>query len=620
MSEETQVAVPEGIRAFDGEGREVFVPREQWQSEVLPGLLQQAWEQPDQLYMLIVNSLNDGFLAEVGDAARHLYETDTVPARGACMWAIVLIQTGRLIEAEMVLTGFGERHGEDASVLVNLAKVYAAKGEQARAEATLDRALAIEPNHENGLGWFAAMARERGGDEGSARALEQMRANPASWRAQLWLARTELEGGRLDAAKALYEEALNRAARPVPADFLMQMSGDLGGRGYLRELLELTAPHFVAEMHGLPVGNNLIKASVDTGNLDAAAAIVGVLTPFNRPDWRNPLAFWEQEIAKRRGGAPTDALNPAPSLAAAEQSQQIQIGMLRVDGPVWLPPGSPARAIFGAKPATAASVTFLGGTAEAPEGSSGEPTPEQRETADHLGRLTRSLPLFLAEQTDLRTSATGRAMLPWAVAPAASTGGHPGGFVVAAAQWPDATAVQAVQDPANRSDYVVTVHIDAEVEPWEASLVFLRTSDGARIGELSAEFSPDELEPALEDLADEVVELLSALGPNSEAPNYMIPENFPAYLGQLEQLLALRCVTVEGGQGQPLNVERPLLDNAFGLEEEAPDNVPVRLLLLETVGAIERNKPELAAEYRPRLEQVVQEHPLAAVDAVFAGM
>ena len=79
-------------------------------------------------------------------------------------------------------------------------------------------------------------------------------------------------------------------------------------------------------------------------------------------------------------------------------------------------------------------------------------------------------------------------MLPWAVAPATVAGGHPGGFVVAAAQWPDATAVQAVQDPANRSDYVVTVHIDAEVEPWEASLVFLRTSDGARIGELSAEF------------------------------------------------------------------------------------------------------------------------------------
>ena len=613
MSEETQVAVPEGIRAFDAEGREVLVPREQWQNEVLPGMLQQAWDQPDQLYMLIVNSLNDGFLAEVGDAARRLYETDTVPARGACMWAIVLIQTGRLVEAEMVLTGFGERHGEDASVLVNLAKVYAAKGEQARAAATLDRALVLEPNHENGLGWFASMARERGGDEGAARALEQMRANPASWRAQLWLARPELDGGRMDAARALYEEALSRAPRPVPADFLMQISGDLGGRGHLRELLEFTAPHFVPEMHGLPVGNNLIKASVDTGNLDAAAAIVGALTPFNRPDWRNPLAFWEQEIAKRRGGA-------APSPVPTGQPQQIQIGMLRVDGPVWLPPGSPARAIFGEKPASAASVTFLGGTAEAPEESSGEPTPEQRETADHLGRLTRSLPLFLAEQADLRTSATGRAMLPWAVTPGAGAGGHPGGFVVAAAQWPDATAVQAVQDPANRSDYVVTVHIDAEVEPWEASLVFLRTRDGARIGELGAEFAPDELEPALEDLADEVVELLSALGPESEASDYQLPDNFPAYLGQLEQLLALRCVTVEGGQGQPLNVDRLLLDNAFALEEEAPDNVAVRLLLLETVGAMQRNKPEIAAEYRPRLEQVVQEHSLPAVDAVFASM
>ena len=67
-------------------------------------------------------------------------------------------------------------------------------------------------------------------------------------------------------------------------------------------------------------------------------------------------------------------------------------------------------------------------------------------------------------------------------------------------------------------------------------------------------------------------------------------------------------------------MERPLLDNAFALEEEAPENVAVRLLLLETVGAMQRNRPEIAAEYRPRLEQVVQEHSLPAVDAVFASM
>ena len=114
--------------------------------------------------------------------------------------------------------------------------------------------------------------------------------------------------------------------------------------------------------------------------------------------------------------------------------------------------------------------------------------------------------------------------------------------------------------------------------------------------------------------------MLRALGPESEASDYQLPNNFPAYLGQLEQLLALRCTTVEGGQGQPLSVDRPLLDNAFALEEEAPDNIAVRLLLLETIGAMQRNKPEIAAEYQSRLEQVVQEHPLAAVDALFARM
>ena len=69
-------------------------------------------------------------------------------------------------------------------------------------------------------------------------------------------------------------EALGRAERPVPTDLLMQMSGDLGNNGYRAEIIRLVEPYFDPAFHGLQVGNNLIKANYDLGQLDTARRIL----------------------------------------------------------------------------------------------------------------------------------------------------------------------------------------------------------------------------------------------------------------------------------------------------------------------------------------------------------
>ena len=83
-----------------------------------------------------------------------------------------------------------------------------------------------------------------------------------------------------------------------PADVLMQMSGDLGTHGLLAELLELCEPLFVPEIHGLQVGNNLIKANLGLRRIERARRILNWLKMLKRPDWPAQLAFWETEIAK----------------------------------------------------------------------------------------------------------------------------------------------------------------------------------------------------------------------------------------------------------------------------------------------------------------------------------
>ncbi len=613
--QQEQPAQPEGIRAFDQEGREVIVPREEWRTNVLPGMLKELWDNPEQSYLLILNSLNDGFVDEVADAAEHLALTDPIAARGACIWGIVLIQQGRLDEAEAALSGYLSQHGEDGSVLTNLAKVYAAKGEQAKSEETLWRALEIEPNLDNGLGWYVAQEQEKGGEAAAKAALDRVAALPGSWRALLWLARPALGAGDLPAAMSLYREALIRAGEMVqklglpaiPGDFLMQMSGDLGGSGHLAELVELTGPQFVPEMHGLPVGNNLIKANYDLGNYAAASAIVDALDTFQRPEWRDALGFWRQELAKVQGGA-----------LGTPVSGEVQIGMLRVDGPVWLPMGSPAWSLFGEMPRGDVSVTFLGGTAETPKQPVGPEGLDPR-LADRMGRMTRSLPLFLAEQVAMRTAVQGRAMLPWATGPQS-------GFVISSAAWTDEQTAAAVGgqtgaegvDP-TASTYAVSVHLDATVEPWTAELAFIRVADGTRIGEMFAEFPAGAPEDGLPGLADEVVELLDAVAPGAAvvSPRYQVPADaaFGGYLLRLEQLLAVRCASMDAtGQGAPanfLNGERDILDGELQMCTELPTNVPARLLLVETMSALMRVKPEVVEEYRERVEKLMEEQPLA---------
>ena len=603
-------APPDTVRAFDQAGNEVLVPRAEWAAQVLPNMVKEAWDTPEMLYNVILNSLNDGFAAEMSEAAQRLYETDTLPARGVCMWAIVLMQVNRVDEAGEVMARYTAEHGEDGSVLVNMARFYALKGEPEKAETTLWRALEVEPNLDNGLGWYATLQGERGGQPAARAALEKVAMMPESWRAQLWLAREELQAGNLGRAREFYHEALSRAPKPVSGDFLMQMSGDLGAGGHLYDLVALTAPEFVPEIHGLPVGNNLIKAYVDTGNFEAAEGIRTTLEGFGRPDWATAMNFWRDEVGRRRRAVAAPAGDAAATGAAA---QQMQIGMLRVDGPVWLPPQSPARQIFGVK-AAGPSVSFLGGSAEAPEDAA-----EAQASGEVIARLTRALPLWLAEQVEMRTAAQGRAVVPWAVPQAA---GMPGGFVVSSTRWPDDVAVQMVSDPSVVSDYVVAVHLDAEVSPWTVDLAFIRTDNGTRIGELSAEFTMDDLASGLDGLGVEMVELLAAMGPATPNAAYEPPAGvlLPDYLMRLEQLLTLRCSGMDGAVALRPEALTAMLEGEARLCEGAPESVPARLVLVESLGALTRLAPAVAESFSPEFQRVMSENPLGVVDGVFGGV
>jgi tetratricopeptide (TPR) repeat protein len=289
------------IRVFDKFGNEVFITKEKWRTRVLPGTMKSSWDSPEKLYLVIVDSFHHGFFPDVLAAAEHLARIDTDRARGTCTYAIALMKNGCLDEAEKVLTSFTRQYGEEGYVLTNMAKVYSARHDPQKAKDTLWHALELDPNQDNGLAWYAAIHRERSGKDIELEALRRVAALSGSWRAQLRLARAALESSDLAGALSYYREALSRVGDKVPSDMLVQISGDLGKHGHLVELIALTERRFVPELHGIIVGNNLIKAHFYLGHIEAARQILGQMSALKRPDFQECLSYWDTEIRKARG-------------------------------------------------------------------------------------------------------------------------------------------------------------------------------------------------------------------------------------------------------------------------------------------------------------------------------
>jgi tetratricopeptide (TPR) repeat protein len=581
---------PNMIRVFDGYGREMFITKQQWREDVLPGILKKAWNQPDELYNVIVSTLNDGFWSDVIGAAKHLYKIDPDRSRAACVWGIVLMEEGRLEEAKKFFDHHIAQHGEDGFVLSNLAKVYARQNNNAKAEEILWHALEVDPNQENGVGWYEVIHRERGGEDASHEALLRVAELPGSWRAQLWLARAALKARQLNRALTYYRESLSRVTKPVPVDMLMQISGDLGRAGHLPELLAITEPLFDPTFHGLQVGNNLIKAHFDLGQFEAARHILDQLYALKRPDWRETLSYWDTELAKTRVESPRHL-----------EEGSIQTAMLRIEGPVWLRPDSPASELFPAKLHDSPRVSLLGSSAEIASNSQRI----RQQLSDTAGRLSRALPLFLAEQLEFSTAARTCTLIPWVASGS-------GGFVVSGMRWSDEDAVNYARQGEVSSDYVVVVHLKTQLDPWIAEVRLVRTIDAKCLAEFSGQFSPEKPATGVPTLADRLLAAIaSELETHPPTALYDFPTGaeFPVYLLRLEQLLAVRCAAMDGATGF-LSGEREIIDGNIQLCVASPNCIPARVLLAQALLTMKRVRPDILPEFRDKLALLQKEKPL----------
>lgn len=581
----TTPRAPDVVKVFDQFGRSVQIPRESWKTQVLLPNLASKRSDPAALHDLIANALRDGFAADVLESARHLAQTDSRPARGANLLGVVLLQLGRPAEAKAVLERAVAAQGEDPYLLLNLAKAHSDLGETARRDEVLWRALERDPNQSAATLWYVALEKERAADEGETRAFERVAALPGSWLAQLWIARAALAARDTDRALSLYRNVLARN-QPLPAAALMQISGDLGNAGNLEQLIELCAAPFDPAIHGIQVGNNLIKANLDLNRTAEARKLVEQLYTLRRPDWRQILLDWERRIleAERRDG-PVDA--------------PTALAFMAVEQPLWALGTLGFDALLPGKDAQALRVTFVCGTAEA----ASQDTQARVQRTDALGQVTRTFPLYLAEELHLCSSASTRTLIPVV---------QPDSLALIGAPW----TLQGLENVCAGSNVVVLLHVDARSTPWQLEFTAHLWSTRTAIAQWRIPLATENPAPAVQAALERLLAELRGLPglniqPAGSQPGWALGEHSGIYAAVLEQALIVALVGSTPSEKPSIWGERAMLDRLLEVAVAIPTHARFRLLLLNTVQKEGRRRPDIVREYLDKLSLLQQRHPLA---------
>lgn len=279
-------------------------------------------------------------------------------------------------------------------------------------------------------------------------------------KSRLATAREKLAAKDLPGALALYEELLASAGdRP---DVLVAVSGDLGSHGRVAEIIELIAPRYDADRHGPATGLNLLQAYLAVRNPDAAQHVLDILFGLNRPELEQRLYGFSNAIAEMiatpHAAPPPGALGgpmpgaDAPKVALISISKPIWFYGLDPMAPQLLPPkeGRLRRIAF-------AQLALPG----YPDIAVAVKKPE-----DELGRLSRALPLWLAETFFFSPSYAPIA----AIAVMTPPDGAPNHPMIFGAEWTTENLRQLVDSTEGGLDFIVTGALRNQAGDYEMLL------------------------------------------------------------------------------------------------------------------------------------------------------
>jgi hypothetical protein len=248
-------------------------------------------------------------------------------------------------------------------------------------------------------------------------------------------------------AMAIYEQVL--AVAGDRADVLVSISGDLGASGFSREIIECIAPRYDAERHGPATGINLLQAYLAVRDPESAQHVLDLLFALNRPELAQRLFGFSNVVADMlllgAEGMPAGVLpaGGAPTGGTADPRQGLKVELASISKPIWYYGLENVGGLLPAKGDRLRRVAF--GQLAVPGLQDVEEVIKRPE--EELGRLSRGIPLWLAETLFFSANWTGIAAV------ATLRREHYGLF---GAEWSPENIRQLVETTEGGFDYVFT--------------------------------------------------------------------------------------------------------------------------------------------------------------------
>jgi tetratricopeptide (TPR) repeat protein len=577
-----QTAAPgeDAITLQDAYGREIRIPRQDWKIRVLPGQLQQYWNNADALYQVIASALSYGCFEEILDASARLLEIDPIIERSHVIRSIILLKINNTDGAEAILKKAISRIGETGSVLTNMAKVLAARGQQSEAETTLWRALQRDPNYDNALQWWVSLYKERHGAESSDVAFSQIANIPGSWRAQLWLARSCLTRKDLTGATNRYTSVLSII--PKTSDALAMISADLGTHGFPNEVIAVIAPLYDPKTCEVRVGLNLLQAYWESKDAATGTALLEQLYSLGNPGLSGVL---------NRYSAQFDTLKPQTAIPATNVTPP-QVMLALFDRPLWLLAAYNMAWAMQDANARAPKIVFLALTAPA----SNEVPTAAPHREDDLGRIARAFPLYIAESLYFRTTADAHVIIPTTDA---------GDLILFGGEEPD----ENLRNIGKGYDLIATGTIQRSGEGLRARITIRSTIDLKQCAQFEQTFALDHAGTAALTLGEEIERYLLTQPGASRQPTtayYLVParEHATQYLAALSQTLVLTLLRTPEQRARIWG-ERNILQWLLTLAISPPYNDAAQFMFLTGLAKAKRYGSTIAREFeRPALTLV----------------
>lgn len=509
---------PSHIDAVNAQGQRVRIPRDEYADSVLPEMLKANNDDPDRLTAVVMQAVRDGFADQVIAAANRLTVIDkNNMERALTVLAVVQRDCNELDLAESTLNELLQRVPGSPAGYVGLGMLQERQGNLDKCVEFLWQALEKDCNHPDAVHGYLQTRHRQVGDDGYPAEIEKVMALPGSWRAHLWMARLKLTQKNDDVAVTIYREVLDKEG--VESDALLMASADLVQAQKHDLVEELIVKRFLPGQHHPHIGMALLQHYRMRENHEAGEALLHTMYVHYGHMVGGDLQPFSAEFDRMR----LSKLPPMPQLPP-----NPKVNIMRLDRPLWYAGFDDPAWLLPQKGEGHKHVMVF---ALSMDGQA-KLEPHQEE---EVGRATRSLPLWFAEQLWLSTPHRATAALAMA---------ENGGWAVLGRPWPEEQLASQVPENERADTILVTGQMRIDGDKRRIDMWAYDCATSQRIGHAAAEGPHEEHGALLLQLMGELWPILG--GPAGHKPQIGDAQYWHRYADGMGQHAAL-VITQTGG-------------------------------------------------------------------------